>query len=182
MRRGGGCDRKSVTVTGWQRGGTRESREMIGKAGNFGLIPYKQWQTRTPETADRSSPIRDNQTSASPFSLFPLFLLLLDLCKHRLRLVLRPSCRSQVEQSSGGGTVMGDEAADEGRKERVSIATTKQTTTNKCHPGPRIPLTCCPPRVLLCALCVSQQRLSWLPWITRVTKKHDKKKARRERE
>ena len=29
---------------------------MIGKAGNFGLIPYKQGQTRTPGTADRSPP------------------------------------------------------------------------------------------------------------------------------
>lgn len=77
------------------------------KAGNFGLIPYKQWQTRTPETADRSPPIRDNQTSPFSFSLFPLFLFLLDLCEYRFRLALRPSCRSQVGQNSGGGTVMG---------------------------------------------------------------------------
>lgn len=95
MRRGGGCDRKSVTVTGWQRGGTRESREMIGKAGNFGLIPYKQRQTRTPETADPQSPLPRQPNNTIPLLLFPLFLLLLDLRKHRLRLVLRPGCRSQ---------------------------------------------------------------------------------------
>ena len=135
MRRGGeGCDRKSVTVTGWQRGGTRESREMIGKAGNFGLIPYKQWQTRTPETADRSQPIRDCQIIPFPFSLFPLFLLLFDLCKHRLRLILRPSCRSQVERSSGEGTVMGGgRRMGEGTNESASPWTNKQSQT-KCHP------------------------------------------------
>jgi len=112
---------------------------MIGKAGNFVLIPYKQRQARTPETADRSLPIRGNQTN-DPVSLFPLFLLLLDLCKHRVRLVLRPSCRSQVEQRRGRDGD-GRRAGDGGRNKRISIATAKQTDTNKSHrdPGYHLP-------------------------------------------
>ena len=102
---------------------------MIGKAGNFVLIPYKQRQARTPETADRSPSIRDNQTNG-PASLFPLFLFLLDLCKHRLWLVLRPSCESQVERSGGGGRAMGGEGRmGEGTNESASPQPNKQLQT-----------------------------------------------------
>ena len=43
---------------------------MIGKAGNFVLIPYKQRQARTPETADRS-PLNPRQPNKRPGLTFP---------------------------------------------------------------------------------------------------------------
>lgn len=118
--------------------GTRESREMIGKAGNFGQIPYKHRQTRTPETADRSPPIGVDQTIPFPFSLFPLFLLLFDLCKHRIRLVLRPSYRLQVERSSGGRE--GEGQRGEQTNESALPRPNKQPQTKAtADPGYRLP-------------------------------------------
>ena len=109
---------------------------MIGKAGNFGQIPYKHRQTRTPETADRSPPIGGDQTTPPPFSLFPLLLFLLDLCKHRFRLVLRPSCRSQVEQSSGRGSATGGSRRMGERMNESALPRTNKQSQTKATTDP----------------------------------------------
>ena len=154
---------------------------MIGKAGNFGLIPYKQGQTRTPETADRSPP-NPRQPNKRPALTSPPLL-------PPARPLQTPasagsSSRLQIAgQTEQWGGSDGRRAADGGGNKRISIATAKQTDTNKSHPGPRIPLTCRPQRVFLCVFCMSQQRLSRLPRITNEgNKRQEKKKTRPERE